>query len=347
MPAFSRLKPIAAPMLKRLLSPQEPDIEVVHPAETQSVQHPRYLQGMLDRVTSTPIPSQLEHHLEVVTAQSYNHAAVLRKTLRNVLVYPAGYAAWRKDAFYSPKRDLSGLKNPIVHVPKLRFCMNSVVWRYFGHWMSDAVPSSLIDPDEGALWIRPDPSWQHAQEYLDIFEISPLEAPLVHAKELVFYQDFGQGSHKRARYAELQNRVRKSLGNPDLSDYVYLRRGATGSRRVIANEDALVEKLTAMGWKIFDIGSASAKEMQQTICKAKVVLGIEGSHINHAQYGLAAKTALVILIPNDRFVTLHLARASAKNIASGFVVLEGTNEAGYLVNVDEVLRTVDLTLSSS
>ena len=339
---LGRFKPLAAPFLRRLMSPDQPDEETLQPEETQSVRPPALLPGMLDRVTGTDEHSDLSYHMGVATASVVTHVPVLRRTYRNAIARHSGFATWRKSERYGNALNMGQLAGAIQSVPKLRYCHNQVSWRYFGHWMSDALPAAHIDPDQGQLWISPDPSWDHAYSYLNVFDLAPPDAPVFHAEELVVYQDFGQGSHKRARYATLRDKLQAQFGGADGPECVYLRRGASGDRRVVANDAALTDQLLARHWTVLDVTGATVDDLQQALCNARVVVGMEGSHLNHAQLSLRPQTCLIILVPHDRFTTIHIGRCNAKQISTGMVVLNGTQAEGYHADLDEILRTVDL-----
>lgn len=341
-----RLKPLVAPFLKRIRPSPSLEREIIQPQETETIRPPSLLPEMLERVTATPIPSELQFHINAATACEVTHAPVVRWSYRDVLVYPSGYATWSTNDRNNSSKNLKEFMGPLVKVPKLRYCHDSFSCKYFGHWMSDALPKTLIESDDSPCWLPPNQDWQHANDYLDTFNLFHFDAHLVHAKEMVVYQDFAQGSHKRARYSQMRNTLRESFGNLDPTDRVYLRRGATGKRRLVSNEEELIDKLVACNWKIVDIEGANVSDLQRAICKAKVVVGMEGSHLNHAQFGLAAGCSLIILTPHDRFTTIHVGRAIAKQILTGIVVLLGDTTNGYHVDIDEIFRTIELTISN-
>jgi hypothetical protein len=129
-------------------------------------------------------------------------------TYRKVLVHRSGFANLRHHERYAGGIDLAELVGPVTQLTELRHCRNAISCRFVGHWINDAVPSALIDPQVGNLWIRPNPSRSHTPDYLAILSLRQLSAQLVHVGELTAYQDYGQGSHKQARYKLIQNQLR-------------------------------------------------------------------------------------------------------------------------------------------
>lgn len=338
---LSRLKPVSAPFLQRLIGPGDPETEVLQPAETVSVPLPAYLPGMLDRVTATDEHSSLDFHMQTALSTTATHAPVLRRVWRKALVRRRGFATWRKLERYSKALAAGELAGPIDRVAVLRYCHGWASWRFFGHWLTDSVSMALIEPDIGALWMPHAPDWSHARGYLDALSLPALPDRPVLADQLVTYQDFGQGSHKIARYNRIRDRLQARFGGGKAAP-VYLRRGRTGTPRVIANEDALVDALLARNWRVLDVAGTSVQTIQQALCPASVVVSIDGSHLDHAHLSLLPGSVLVLLVPQDRFTLHHIGLAHAHGLKPGFVVLNGSQESGYTADLDEILRTLDL-----
>ena len=342
MSLLIRLQPLLAPVIRRIVGSAKPEVDTLHPEETEKVRPPVMLAGMLDRVTGTDVHSVLSHHLEATLDTVVTHPPVLRLAFRNVLVRRSGFAALRKNEVYDRKLRLAELAGPILPVSELRYCQRYAAWLYFGHWMHDAIPAALIDPGLGALWMPPQPDWGHAPHYLEALDLSVLTAPVIHADRFILYQDFGQGSHKQARYQVIRDRLHAKFGGKRAKERVFLSRGRTGAPRFIANEAKLIDALVARNWLILDISTASMEELQRALCQARVVVSIDGSHLSHAHLSLPPGAAMVVLMPQDRFTSIHLGLCRAHRVSPGIVVLTGTLEKGYHVELDDVLRTVDL-----
>lgn len=341
MSLLSRIFPLSAPVLQRLVGPGTPEIEVLQPAETVAVRPPACLPDMLDRVTGTDENSTVAYHMQVAQEVTVTHVPVLRQVWRNALVRRRGFATLRRHERYGPGFGLGDLAGPMRQEAVLRYCHSWVSWRYFGHWLTDSIPSAAIEPDTGALWMPHDPSWSHAPGYLEALALPALPDHPVLAKELITYQDFGQGSHKAARYDRIRSQLQARFGSAE-ETAVYLRRGRTGAPRWIANEDALVEALRARNWRVVDIAGTSVEEMQRALCPARIVVGIDGSHLDHAHLSLRAGGRMVVLVPQDRFTLRQVGLSRAHGVTPGFVVLKGSMAAGYTADLDEILRTLDL-----
>jgi capsular polysaccharide biosynthesis protein len=143
----------------------------------------------------------------------------------------------------------------------------------------------------------------------------------------------------------MRDRIQARFGGNGSGNCVYLRRGSTGAARAVANEAALLEHFLRRNWQVLDVATASVDDIQLAVCRADVVVGMEGSHLNHAQISLRRGASMVILVPQDRFNTSHIGRCRAHDVSPGMVVLTGSAKTGYHVDIEEVLRTIDLAVA--
>ena len=347
MPFTPRFYPLIAPFAAKLLGPAKVEVEELHAAETTPVRPPAMLPGMIDRATDGNEHSPLAQELETALATEVTHAPVIRHRLRDALVRRDGFATPRRLDRYAGRVRAADFTDPLTEVGTLRYCLDPVIRRYFGHWLTDAIPTAHIEPELGSLWMPHNPGWGHAPGYLEALSLAPLTAPLVHAEELILYQDYGQGRHKQARYAAIRQALHSTFGGAGGGDCVYIRRGATGVAREVSGEDALIERLVARGWLVVDVATASVADLQRALCGARVVVSVDGSNIDHAHLSLAPGGVMVVLIPHDRFTVRQLGLSRAHGVSPGVVVMEGAAGGGYRVDLDEVLRTVDLAEAES
>ncbi|MEM9395269.1 MAG: glycosyltransferase family 61 protein [Pseudomonadota bacterium] len=340
---IARLNPLFAPINRRLLGPPKPEVEVLQEEETETVVPPAFLPGMLERAIGTDEHSVLSDHLETATQTKVVHAPVLRYTYRNALVSRSGFATFRHIERYGNEFRTVGLSNRPIEVPELRYCHTYVAWRYFGHWLTDSIPAAFLEPDRGELWMPPNPSWEHSPPYLEALDLTPRETEVVLADTLTVYQDYGQGSQKRARFATILKDLHARFGNGgDAEETLFIKRGATGVARTFSNEEQLLEQLSARNWRILDVATASVEEIQKAVCQARVVVSIDGSHLDHAHLSLRPGSVMVVLVPQDRFTLRQLGLSRAHDVSPGFVVVEGNQSDGYTVDLGEILKTVEL-----
>jgi hypothetical protein len=331
----------------RLESPIERaaiDVGVVQPEELQEVRSIVYLAGQMDKVTKGCMP----HDLEFLQLQPgpIRHPPVLRYTLRNCLVHSAGFDVpgfgYRIKRFAASRRTA-----PIKEFDSAIYTMTSYCHIYFAHWLNDACATALLQRPDEALFLEVRSDWNHARDYIKVFGYAPVQFDRAYVRELVCYQDYGQGSSKRQRYAVMRQSLEEgfpaaaSPGKP-----VYLRRGNTGAARTIANEAQLEQELGRRGFEILDVATADLRTIY-TVCRtATTVVSMEGSHMNHLSMSMRPGTNIIALIPGDRFTLIQAEYARANGLHFGFVVVAPTDE-GYHVDADDLLRTIDVTQSSN
>ena len=99
--------------------------------------------------------------------------------------------------------------------------------------------------------------------------------------------------------------------------------------------------LIAKGFEVFDLEGASVSDIHQRFRHARTVVSIEGSQQCHLTFALPEGSVLISLMPSDRFTMVLLAYARAIDLQWGCVVIDRATN-GYRVNVDDVLKTLDL-----
>jgi hypothetical protein len=113
--------------------------------------------------------------------------------------------------------------------------------------------------------------------------------------------------------------------------------------RTIEYEGGPIETLVKQGFELLDVTS-DFKTLFDTLRCAKLVVSIEGSHINNYNYSAGSNCAVFVLQPSDRFTARHRHWAESVGVQFGFVV--GTKRgANYAFSAAEILNTVDLALN--
>jgi capsular polysaccharide biosynthesis protein len=304
---------------------------------------PKLLTNHIGKITKrAPGIGTLQEEIDLAFHSHETHAPLIQYTLRNCFVHDAGFDVL---GGAGRKKNISGWKfltDPVLSVPDAIYCMTAVGHTYFGHWLLDSCATALLATPEQVLLLDPRPDWSHAAEYVNAFGLRPATPAQYLADRLVFYQDHALGASKRARWKEMRRRIHEAI--PDASgggELVYFRRGNTGVHRLVANEQELVNTLSARGFDIVDVGGTSVRQIQQRFRSARVVISLEGSHQHHLYFSMPSGSSLITIIPADRFTLLQLGYANATGLRFAFVVASPTTN-GYEVDIPDLLRTIDL-----
>lgn len=231
-------------------------------------------------------------------------------------------AAKAGHGFWPDRLLLPGL-GPCRHLPEAHLVSNRAGSRFFGNFLLDDFPLAMIPPAGAAAVALPTQPYPHEAGYRALLGL-PAPERLRHARveRLTLYTDYAQNAFKKARYLELRARMRARF--PGLpagpGPLVYLKRGATGERRLVANEDALEALLAAAGFDIVEPARLEAAEIARRTLGARLVVGVEGSHLSHVIYTLAEGATLLVLQPPDRFAMAYKEFTDRMEMRFAFVV---------------------------
>lgn len=343
-----RFRPLINPLMRRLGVHSEgwqkhAEVETLEPGQVLDVAPPLYLPGQLERATAVIAGVEsLQKELDLALGSHERHAPLVRYTLRNCLVHPAGFDGPGFSLRKHPLRGLGFLAARTESVGDAVYCMSEPSHRYFGHWLLDACAVALLARPAEAQLLDVNPAWPNTGQYVPLLGLQPAPAAQYAVERLSFYQDYGLGHSKRGRWAEMARRLRASV--PDAEGQggpVYLRRGSAGNLRTVADEERIIEQLVLRGFTVLDVDGAPAASIQQGLRAASMVISMEGSHLSHAYLAMKPGATVLVLIPADRFNLVQLGYARGAALRFGFVVVT-PSAAGYVVDMPDLLRTVDL-----
>jgi capsular polysaccharide biosynthesis protein len=322
-------------------------ITVIQTEEIEDGKPIFHLDGQIEKVTAGSPFTPLGDEMKALHQTEAHHASVIRYTFRDCFVHQSGFDG---NEFAHRIKNIKEYEFLYSNAPTLvsaTYCMSPVSDMFFGHWLQDACATALLAKTGDTLFLDPKPVWPHALEYAQALRLPATKPAPSFVRRIDLYQDHGQGSNKRARYSEMRDRLSAHYPQTNRkSRLVYFRRGDTGMARIIANETSLVETLTKQGFEIFDLRNASVASIFSTFRDATTVVSVDGSHLNHLYFAMPPGSALVTLIPADRFTMNQIGYAGAAGLRYGFMVID-TAPGGYHVNEADLLRTLDLVEKSA
>jgi hypothetical protein len=208
---------------------------------------------------------------------------------------------------------------------------------WFGHWLEDELPLQMLAKKYGPVISHVRPLYMHELPYLEHLGLDPpMQLHSAHIQSLVVIDEFGQNPDKVRRFLG----IRKLLSSGDRRhERLYIRRGRTGSPREILNEAQLHARLVAEGYGVVELEHCTFNEMHEACRQARIIVGIEGSHLAHALFMAADHACIVILAPPCQAHTTVANLAPFCRLSSAMFVCVPENERGtrFSVNVDEVL----------
>lgn len=316
------------------------DYEVIWPSRVMSGKPAFVLPGQYERATGAAFGVDLQNQIRILrggnrlvkgtTLYRFTNSLIAGSRVISNLGYEEFSWPSKRWSFQSPSHIAVGtLKSSYLGC------------RFFGHWLRDDCATSRLNSIGHQINI-PAPAWGDKESYLKFFEIHMENSSNdLFVDDLYYYDDVHQNEHKRDRFIQLRQLLRKKIHRTGNQDVVYIRRGATAKARPFVNEDAVIEALAARGVKIVCAEDQDTGNFIASILDASLVISVEGSQISHALYTLKSGGSVIAIQPPDRLFVSHYEWASIMDV--GFGVIVGTPQlGGFSVAPEDVLRTIDL-----
>lgn len=216
--------------------------------------------------------------------------------------------------------------------------------RWFGNWLSDDCLTYPLSESFGAPVRTAAAMGGHAPHYASLLGLRPKPVDRVHFEELIFFRDSSHNDHKKARADQFRARLMAGSNQVELPG-VFLLRGTSGAKRILANETSLAEMLSAKrGFRVLDPSSSSVSEIIRCCAGARVIAGVEGSHLVHGLMMMLPSSALFVIQPPDRVVSVLKIITDRQGQVYSFLVGAGSQDS-FTVDWGEVDRTLDLALA--
>lgn len=213
--------------------------------------------------------------------------------------------------------------------------------QYFGQWLMDDCLIYPLALAEGIPISTNQPASAHTLAYESMLEMQPERLDNAFIKELIVFDDLGHNSNRSERFWTMREKL-LSQQNAESHPGVFILRGGTGERRIMHNEVELAEYLQhKRGFRIVDITKSDVPAIVKACAGARVVAGVEGSHLIHGVQLLHAGGSILTLQPPNRFCYSYKPKTDRDAQNFGFVI--GYNDGdGFRVDPSEVERTIDL-----
>jgi hypothetical protein len=212
--------------------------------------------------------------------------------------------------------------------------------KYFGHWVTDGVSLLMAAHDLAPPIRNSELMTMHQKQYLSILEMSYSAFNCGRVRELIILEDFGQNKYKRQRYEKIRETFCSS--KPEFSHPgVIILRGTSGTDRTLVNEVQVANYLLSIGFRIIDPQCQSAGEIVAAIRGARIVVGVEGSHLAHGLFSMGPEGTLLVLQPPYRFNNVHKDYTDCMDLKYSFMLGEPC-DGGFSISLDNLKKTLDL-----
>lgn len=214
--------------------------------------------------------------------------------------------------------------------------------RWFGNWLSDDCLTYHLAEVHGVPRQTRQTAYLHEPQYLTKLDMKPALVENVHFNELILFDDGGQNAGKSQRAGEARRRLVASMPYAFPHPGVFILRGASGEKRVLSNERDLAERFVShYGFRIIDPSVSSVDEIVAACAGARVVAGVEGSHLVHGAAVMGPNATLFVIQPADRVVSALKILTDRQQQSYAFVIGEGHSRS-FHVAWDDIDRTMEL-----
>jgi hypothetical protein len=311
------------------------------PADKIATLSPISLPGEFDRVRAVIPISTFEIEHKITTSPYLEHGPTIAYRLDDAILadhtlyWRGGYEVAR----VRKKRAI--LLGHLDEYHEGQLCSYAPSNIYFGHWLRDAMAMELLAEWRG---LKPlsyaGPPWMHEAGYRQMMALPGFPVSFAHIRRLWIVNDLGLNANWISRFKELRERVRRST-KPDGPRRVFLVRGRKGVARELVNELAIADVLSRRGFTTIAPEQLSAHEIADALASAQIVVAVEGSALNHAQFALPSNSGVLVIQPPERFNAFHKILMDFTGIRFGYIVADPI-PGGFTVPLDRFLSTLDL-----
>ncbi|MDP9045243.1 MAG: glycosyltransferase family 61 protein [Pseudomonadota bacterium] len=316
----------------------------VSPLETKMERAAIFLDGELDRVRGVQEETTLEAELARVREGPRQHAETRAYLFKDVTLLSGRLFKGPLNHRMSQLSEEVGAAEE-VDMPLAAIASTLMGSIYFGHWMHDDVVMSLAAQALGPAFEVARKRYFHEDGYRHLLGLTPRQVARGRFRELILLDDWGQNADKRRRYHDMRTRFRRSAAGVG-NERIYIKRGSAGAARGrdLLNAPELEAHLISEGFAVVDPDTMTAQQIATMSMDAKLVVGVEGSHLAHAIFPIAHDGTLVVMQPPKRFNNVYKDLTDALGLQYAFAVGE-TAEHGFVVEPARLSRLFELIAS--
>lgn len=316
---------------------------VIEPASTQVVPRAIYLESSLTRVTMPAPFSTLEIQYAMIAGGTMNHLPLTALQVKDAAlvggsIYVRGHKmALAPDSGFQLRDLMNGSRLSIGALGCTYF--GNI---FFGHFWTDDVPLMQLGQEMAPPVLRTSrPLSGHQRDLLALLGLGAQLASSVAVNELLVFEDAAQTKSKERRYRAIRAAFAARFARHNPPRGVFLFRGSAGTARLLDNEAEVAAALAPHGFVAVHPERMTLEEIARATWGARMVVGVEGSQLLHGLYNLAEGGSVLALIPPMRFGNIIKNYTDCLQMKYGFVVGQ-PSPAGFNVDIDEVLRVIDL-----
>lgn len=324
--------------------------DLIEDKEVLESRVPIYLEKNLDKVKGVPFGIPLVDEFKEFNSSTYNSGPFYHYELNDLIII--------KNRIYFEKYEyqLNPLEktlrvynsNNFEEYEKAAFSSMRISTVFFGHWLCEEL--ILIDYLQGnENIVSSSPPTAQKKEIMTLFDLKYHATSFARIKSATMYE----GWQHTKTYNDILRKYKEKISFLTLKQtsmrqkIVYLKRGKTASKRILENENKLLQMLSNnFDVKDFVAESTPITELYSAIYSADIILSIEGSQMAHAIIAGKPGSVLVCIQPPLRFYNPFKNYCSDAGLHYAvYVADQGLNKEGFIVDLDEFNCLLDKVFS--
>lgn len=344
---LERIRPITSRMFRRFgrqsLQRKSEEVVILDEGRVWNARPLIHLPGELDRIKGDHPQTDPSVNRDLITCLNHHQGPTRAHRLRDVVVADgcamgSGWVLTLRDERRRPLLPrLEEFSKPAA------LCSTMVSERFFGHWLRDQLPHEILADDLALVPVALRGTGRvNENEYRSLTKLDAYKPGPALFRSMWIFDDHQITDHRVARIRRLRSLIRSSVAGGG-KDIVYVARGRGGVGRTLSNEAELTEALQARGVAVLYPETQSVREIISTLNNATVVIGPEGSAMAHALCAMPEGSTLIQIQPPYQFNMHYRIYTEALDIAFGVVIGDHVEEGRYAIDIDRVMRTIDLS----
>ena len=321
---------------------------VLAPNETRTSSSSIYLPGEFDAVISCVNNDRAAEWIRLSGDPQF-HLPTIRYELFNARISGDALFSGRYFQRFHSKHPINGVASGVVKImSEAVLSTNHLSSLEFGHWYRDSLVSEIYGVNEGhpSVALAREP-WTHEPAFRNMVNLQCEHPSECKIAKLIILDDRGHTKHWNDRFLQLRERARSAavrLDGVSAGPLVLLRRGTGARDREPYNIDEIQMVLEGLSFQTIDPSSLSVEDIATALRDAKMVVGTEGSNLNHVHFFAPNGVLMVALQDPSRFSAWHKGFVDLYDGKFGFIVgrRQSATEIRHSINVDDLRRTIDL-----
>ncbi len=270
-------------------------IEELHPAEAIVGPPCLALPGQYERVRACAFGRDVAQQIGELQGSQLNVGPTVRFVLKNVLINRGVVYGRGRRITFNRQISCNRAERPWVECDEIALRSSFLGSHFFGHWLRADCATHLLAEQSGKPMTMPTPRWHDQDGYLDLFGQTCVELDRTHVRRLILFHDISHNSHQVRRLRTLRGDVAGNRDPNGAGRIVYLMRGSSGEKRVLINEEEIIETLMRRGALIIKTELISVSQLITQSLGARIIIGLEGSQLTHALFTLCDAGGLLAI----------------------------------------------------